>query len=157
MVPVSLPDETATARFARALAAVARIGDVITLAGDLGAGKTALARAFVRARARDDALVVPSPTFTLVQVYMLSDGPVWHVDAYRLSSADEAVELGLDEAFATAITLIEWPGHVADLIPSDALRLTLEDMVEPDARQLIVGAPVAWQSRLRPVLARMHD
>ncbi|MEZ5667609.1 MAG: tRNA (adenosine(37)-N6)-threonylcarbamoyltransferase complex ATPase subunit type 1 TsaE [Alphaproteobacteria bacterium] len=150
---IALADEAATARFARALAAEAVAGDVIALSGGLGAGKTALARAFVRARAGDPALVVPSPTFTLVQVYELAGGPVWHVDAYRLADADEAVELGLDEAFATAVVLIEWPEHVAGLIPQSALRLALADGPDPDARRLTATAPPLWEQRLDRVLA----
>lgn len=148
-----LKDELETADLARALASVASAGDVIALHGDLGLGKTAFARAFVRARAADEALTVPSPTFTLVQVYELAGGTVWHVDAYRLGSADEAFELGLDEAFATAITLIEWPERVASLIPDRALKLFLADGPTPEARCLSIEAPAAWDVRLGPVLA----
>jgi tRNA threonylcarbamoyl adenosine modification protein YjeE len=149
---VSLPDESATVRFARRLAGVARTGDVLALSGALGAGKTAFARAFIRARAGDEGLVVPSPTFTLVQAYDLPGGLVWHVDAYRLAGADEALELGLDEAFAAGITLIEWPEHIAALIPAYALRLALADGPDPGARALSLDAPDGWDARLPAVL-----
>lgn len=150
---LDLRDELETAALARALASVASAGDVIALHGDLGLGKSAFARAFVRARAADDALTVPSPTFTLVQVYELPGGTVWHVDAYRLASADEAFELGLDEAFATAITLIEWPERVAPLIPDRTLRLYLTDGPTSEARCLSIEASASWDARLGQVLA----
>jgi tRNA threonylcarbamoyladenosine biosynthesis protein TsaE len=107
-VILDLPDEAATESLARRLAGVARPGDVIALWGGLGAGKTAFARAFVRA-AGDPAEEVPSPTFTLVQTYALAAGPCWHFDLYRLQAPDEVWELGIEEAFAGGIVLIEWP------------------------------------------------
>ncbi|MGF1623269.1 MAG: tRNA (adenosine(37)-N6)-threonylcarbamoyltransferase complex ATPase subunit type 1 TsaE [Alphaproteobacteria bacterium] len=144
---LALSDESATLRFARRLAALAAVGDVLALSGDLGMGKSVLARAFIRARAGDEGLTVPSPTFTLVQAYELAGGPVWHVDAYRLADAGEAAELGLDEAFATAITLVEWPERIAGLIPAHALRLRLEDGPDAGARVLIIDAPDDWAAR----------
>src|SRR5579885_856275 len=103
---LTLADVSATADLAGRIAAEARAGDVIALWGDLGIGKTEFARAFIRARPGGHAAVeVPSPTFTLVQVYDLSP-PVWHFDLYRLERPDEAWELGLEEAFAEAISLI---------------------------------------------------
>lgn len=145
---IDLEDEAATARFARRLAGLCRRGDVVALSGTLGAGKTVLARAFIRARAGDPALVVPSPTFTLVQPYELADGAVWHVDAYRLAGAEEAVELGLDEAFDTAITLIEWPENIAALVPATALRLRLDEGATENARRVAISASEAWADRL---------
>ena len=145
---IDLADEAATVRFARRLAQLCRPGDVIALSGPLGAGKSVLARALIRARAGDPELVVPSPTFTLVQPYELPGGAVWHVDAYRLAGADEAVELGLDEAFATAITLIEWPENIAGLVPARALRLRLAEGAGEAARRIDVDAPEAWSDRL---------
>ena len=91
---IALADEAATARLAARLAALARPGDVLALSGGLGAGKTVFARAFLRARAGDRALEVPSPTFTLVQAYDLPGGAVWHLDLYRLSDPSEVWEIG---------------------------------------------------------------
>src|SRR5882762_7586612 len=105
MIAIDLPDETATAALGARIAAIARPGDVIALAGDLGAGKTTFARAFIRARGGSGE--VPSPTFTLVQIYELPDGPVWHFDLYRLRHPDEAWELGIEDAFRDGISLIE--------------------------------------------------
>ncbi len=98
---IALPDLAATERLAAALAARAGAGDVVALWGGLGAGKTTFARAFIHARPGGSAVAeVPSPTFTLVQVYELGDVPVWHFDLYRLSNAEDAWELGIEEAFA---------------------------------------------------------
>jgi tRNA threonylcarbamoyladenosine biosynthesis protein TsaE len=125
-----LADLAATAVLAVALAARARGGDVIALHGPLGAGKTAFARAFITARAaaagQADALGdVPSPTFTLVQTYDMADPAIWHFDLYRLDKPDDALELGIDEAFADAISLIEWPERLGPYLPRRALHLHL--------------------------------
>lgn len=119
-----LPDDAATDRLGRTLAARLRLGDTVLLAGPIGAGKTHLARALIRARigGPED---VPSPSFTLVQTYDAPDGPIWHADLYRLSHPDEAAELGLEAAFDTAICLVEWPDRLGRATPPGALTLTL--------------------------------
>lgn len=140
-----LPDERATAEFGEDIAAALRSGDVILLEGDLGAGKTTLARALVRALADDPQLEVPSPTFTLVQAYATRI-PVAHVDLYRLASPDEIDELGLDEAARSGAVLIEWPQRVAGRLPSEAATIALADHG--------VGR-IARISGPRPFLARL--
>ncbi len=117
-----LPDEGATAALAGRLAAQARQGDVYALFGDLGAGKTSFARAFINALpgGPED---VPSPTFTLVQTYRRGDLEIWHVDLYRLGGAEESLELGLEEGFAQAAMLIEWPERLGALLPETRLDL----------------------------------
>src|SRR6266700_1981101 len=115
MIVIDLPDEAATAALAARIASLARPGDVIALKGELGAGKTSFARAFIRARNGREA--VPSPTFTLVQTYELPGGAVWHFDLYRLHSPEEAWELGIEEAFHAGIALIEWPERLGSLLP----------------------------------------
>ena len=103
-------------------------GDLIALWGDLGAGKTAFARGFIHARQEAAGLAreeVPSPTFTLVQLYEMPGGSVWHFDLYRLGNPAEIHELGLDDALAEGITLIEWPERLGPLLPEDRLDLSL--------------------------------
>lgn len=122
-----LADDDATGRLGAALALRLAPGDCVTLAGGLGAGKTALARAAIRARlaaAGRPAEDIPSPTFTLVQIYE-ADVTLWHADLYRLSGEDEVYELGLDEAFTDAVTLIEWPCRLGALMPARRLETEL--------------------------------
>ena len=124
-----LPDAAATESLGRRLAALAKAGDVILLEGPIGAGKSCLARAFIRARlGREEE--VPSPTFTLVQTYEADGTEIWHADLYRLTHPDEVWELGLDDAFASAICLVEWPDRLGDHVPQDALRIRLEPQGE---------------------------
>ncbi|MDP6353057.1 MAG: tRNA (adenosine(37)-N6)-threonylcarbamoyltransferase complex ATPase subunit type 1 TsaE [Alphaproteobacteria bacterium] len=134
----------ATGRLAAALAHIARIGDVIGLRGPLGAGKTAFARAFIFALGGREE--VPSPTFTLVQTYPLCP-PVWHFDLYRLDNADDARELGIEEAFADGVSLIEWPERLGPYAPAD--RLDIEFEILGDERRLarLTGSG-AWAARL---------
>jgi tRNA threonylcarbamoyladenosine biosynthesis protein TsaE len=147
-ISLDLPDEAATARLAAALAAAARPGEVIALAGDLGAGKTAFARAFIRARAGGD-IDVPSPTFTLVQTYDLPGGPIWHVDLYRTERAAEARELGLDEALADAVVLVEWPERLGSPLAIDRLDLTFTFGAGENERRAQLSGYGSWARRLR--------
>jgi tRNA threonylcarbamoyl adenosine modification protein YjeE len=143
---IDLPDEKATAALAAQLADIARPGDIIALSGDLGAGKTSLARAFIRARGGIET--VPSPTFTLVQLYELRGGPIWHFDLYRLQRAEEAWELGIEDAFREGISLIEWPERLGDLLPVRRLRVALDFGPAPSARRATLSAGPEWSERL---------
>ncbi|MBZ9684608.1 MULTISPECIES: tRNA (adenosine(37)-N6)-threonylcarbamoyltransferase complex ATPase subunit type 1 TsaE [unclassified Mesorhizobium] len=119
-----LADETQTARLGEDLALALRVGDVLALKGDLGAGKSTLARALIRALADDAGLEVPSPTFTLVQSYD-TRVPVHHFDLYRLSSATELDELGFEEALAQGAALIEWPERAGGYLPKATVLIEL--------------------------------
>ena len=141
-----LPDEEATAALAHRLAGALTPGDMVALRGDLGAGKTALSRALIRAVTDPDA-EVPSPTFTLVQTYDTDIGPLWHFDLYRLSGPDEVTELGWDEARAEAIALVEWPDRLGPLMPADRLDLTLT-LAGPTARHAELTGHGSWAERL---------
>lgn len=132
-----------------ALASVATAGDCILLSGQIGAGKSALARAFIRARLGEDT-EVPSPTFTLVQTYEDTNSEIWHADLYRLSDPNEAVELGLTDAFDDHICLIEWPELLGDMVPDTALRISIT--VTPTAHVATVLYDGAWAEKLD----RMH-
>jgi tRNA threonylcarbamoyladenosine biosynthesis protein TsaE len=122
---MSLADETATEALGATLAARLKPGDVVGLKGELGAGKTTLARAILRAAAGDPDLIVPSPTFTLVEVYETRRGTFWHFDLYRLETPEQVFELGWEEARAEGIALIEWPERLGALLPRH-LSVTLE-------------------------------
>ena len=147
MTGVDLPDEGSTAALAARIAALARPGDIIALRGDLGAGKTSFARAFIRAcgDAREE---VPSPTFTLVQIYETGSGTIWHFDLYRLKTADEAWELGIEDAFASGISLIEWPERLGPLLPPRRLDVTLDFGDRPQARCALIAGDAEWPLRL---------
>ncbi|MEM1288390.1 MAG: tRNA (adenosine(37)-N6)-threonylcarbamoyltransferase complex ATPase subunit type 1 TsaE [Pseudomonadota bacterium] len=119
------PDETA--EFAARLAHQLKPGDAVFLSGDLGAGKTHFARAAIQKRLRDSGAIedVPSPTFTLVQVYQDATTEIWHCDLYRLSNADEVEELGLYEALEGAICFVEWPDRLEPGIRRSGLEIRL--------------------------------
>ena len=152
MISIDLPNETATAALAKELAAQSRAGDVIALQGELGAGKTSFARAFIRARGGAGE-EVPSPTFTLVQLYQLPGAGIWHFDLYRLEAPQEAWELGIEEAFTEGISLIEWPERLGALLPARRLDLRLEFAATPEARRATLSGGAAWQARLARVAA----
>ncbi len=142
-----LADEAATQAFAAALAPLTGPGDIIALFGDLGTGKTAFARAFVRALC-DAEEEVPSPTFTLVQLY---DGPaatIWHFDLYRLERPEDALELDIEEAFAEGISLIEWPDRLAGWLPAERLDITLSRGASATARRLSLTGHGGWAARI---------
>ena len=144
---VDLPDRDATRRLARRLAAAARPGDVITLAGALGAGKTTLTRDFITARA-GAAQEVPSPSFTLVQTYEIDGETIWHFDLYRLETPEEVVEIGFEDALDDGIVLVEWPDRLGWLEPPDHLAITLEQGARPCARVAHIRAGESWTARL---------
>jgi tRNA threonylcarbamoyladenosine biosynthesis protein TsaE len=151
MPVVDLPDEAATAAFAARVSALAAAGDVIALKGDLGAGKTSFARAFIRSRGGEEE--VPSPTFTLVQVYELAGAAIWHFDLYRLKSAEEAWELGIEDAFSEGISLIEWPERLGSLLPRYRLEITFHYGDRPEARRAALDGGGDWPERLAPIIA----
>ena len=133
--PLPLADETATEQLGATLAARLKPGDVVGLKGELGAGKTTLARAILRAAADDPALIVPSPTFTLVEVYDTPHGTYWHFDLYRLETPEQVFELGWEEARAEGIVLLEWPERLGPLLPKH-LSVTLE--IDGDGRRALL-------------------
>jgi tRNA threonylcarbamoyladenosine biosynthesis protein TsaE len=143
MIEIALSGLEATRSLARRLAPVLCTGDVVGLAGPLGAGKTTLARALiedlVEAGGAGPVGEVPSPTFTLVQIYETGAVPVWHFDLYRLDRPADALELAIEEAFVEAISLIEWPERLAEFMPGDWLELRMEREASNNRRALIQG------------------
>jgi tRNA threonylcarbamoyladenosine biosynthesis protein TsaE len=154
MIVIELPDEAATAALAARLARLVRRGDVVALKGELGAGKTSFARAFIRARAgcEED---VPSPTFTLVQSYELPDLTIWHFDGFRLRDPEEAGELGIEDAFRDGVSLIEWPERFGPLVPRRRLEITFEQGAAPDARRAVIDPGPQWAERFAMLAAEV--
>ena len=155
---VTLPDHEATERFARILAEELKPGDLVTLSGGLGAGKTTLARALVRLLAGEPELEVPSPTFTLMQVYDGPRSPIVHADFYRLSGSYELVELGWDEMTDNAIALVEWPERAEDGLKPEHLdiRLDFAPGSQGKGRLAMLTGTGAFASRLQRMKAYRH-
>lgn len=144
---IELPTLTATEALAEAVASLARTGDTILLEGPLGAGKSAFARAFLRAASNEPALEVPSPTFTLVQSYETSIGVMYHFDLWRLDGPGGLAELGWDEA-RNGVVLVEWPDRLGAMRPDDALTVSLT-ITGTDSRQVVL---TGWSDRLARIV-----
>ena len=150
---IKLATEEDTAELGQRLARILSPGDTILLSGPIGAGKTHLARSIIQARLAAAGLFeeVPSPTFTLVQVYDDGETEIWHADLYRLSGPQEIAELGLDEAFETAIVLIEWPDRLGSDVPDDALKIELS--VSGDGRLARMSSASGKWTRMTSVVS----
>ncbi len=134
---LTLPDAAATEALAASLAARARLGDVLLLSGPLGAGKTS----FIRACAKDPNLEIPSPSFTLLQIYDTPIGPIAHYDLWRLTDHRAVEELGWDDALA-GIVLAEWPDRLGPLTPPDALHIAIS--LIPEGREISLSGAKRW-------------
>jgi len=145
-VTVGLPTPDDTSALGARLATILQPGDIVALKGHLGAGKTSLCRGLISALIGPET-EVPSPTYTLVQTYDTPIGEVWHMDLYRLKEPDEALELGIEDAFVDAICLIEWPERLDAFLPAQHLDVTLET-VGSGRRAILRGGP-EWEQRLR--------
>jgi tRNA threonylcarbamoyl adenosine modification protein YjeE len=145
--PIDLADEAATAALAHRLGAFLMDGDVVALHGELGAGKTAFARALIRGLTGDMDRDVPSPTFTLVQTYETPAGRLHHFDLYRIASPDELTEIGWDEALADGIALVEWPERAGALLPANRLDVTFEFGAGVDTRRALLCPGAGWADK----------
>ncbi len=137
---IDLADPDATLALGAALSAHLQVGDVLALRGDLGAGKTTLARGLISALIGDTE--VPSPTFSLVHIYETSKGEVWHGDMYRLESPQACIELGLEDAFLDCICLIEWPDNLGSYLPEQVINITLN--FNGEARTALIEGVPDW-------------
>ena len=148
---ITLSSPAETEALARRMGPVLAPGDVLLLSGGIGAGKTHFARALIQSL-QDIPEDVPSPTFTLVQTYDTRAGELWHSDLYRLSHPDEVIELGLAEAFETAISLVEWPDRLGDMAPRHALHLRFSLGEEEGLRRLDLSWEAGpWADRLKGI------
>lgn len=141
-----LPDEAATLALGRRLAPLLQPGDVVALWGDLGAGKSTLARALIREATGDEALEVPSPTFTLVLTYDAPQLPIWHFDLYRLEDPGELDELGFEDS-AAGLALVEWPERMGEALPQWRLDIQFEIATTGRIAHLSARGP-DWSKRL---------
>lgn len=139
-----LKDEAATLAFGRKLSKALRAGDVITLTGQLSAGKTTLVRGLLQALGHVGE--VPSPSFAIVQPYESLEPPVWHVDLYRIEDPSDLDELGLEDIRVDGVLIIEWPEHGNAAVWPEALALSL-NVGDDGARALTADVPAAWEGR----------
>lgn len=139
--------ETDTVDLGATLGAYLQQGDILALEGNLGMGKTALARGLIR-HLCGHKTVVTSPTFTLVQIYDAPNFPIWHCDLYRIETADDAFEIGLEEAFADAVTLIEWPERLGSMLPERRLRVRFLSEKIDGSRIVSLQGGADWLRRI---------
>jgi len=144
--------ETDTAALGATLAQHAKKGDIIALEGPLGSGKTVFARGFIQALCGNNT-VVPSPTFTLVQIYEAPAFPLWHCDLYRLEDEEDALEIGLEEAFADAVTLIEWADRLGRWLPHRRLSVAFVEEDQDGSRRIVLDGDSDWHERLEGLTA----
>jgi len=152
---VVVPNEEALHRLVTDIAIALETGDMITLSGDLGAGKTTFARALIRHLAGDPTVEVPSPSFTLIQIYDLTRFPVVHADLYRVSGANELAELGFEDLPAGAVTLLEWPDRAAGVLPPDRfdIAITLAPELGLEHRNLVITGHGTFATRAERMAA----
>ena len=149
---IDLPDEAATVALAGRLAPLLRTGDLVALRGGLGAGKTAFARALIRALTSPDE-DVPSATFTLVQSYDAAGFRIFHFDLYRIVHPDELIEIGWDEALADGVVLAEWPERAGVLLPSRRLDIALAFGGNASTRRAAITAARGWDEGRQVIVA----
>ena len=146
-VQFSLTGLAATETLARRLALMLKPGDIVALRGDLGTGKTALSRATIQTLG-GGTLEVPSPTFTLVQLYELPNFDLWHFDFYRLEAPQDALELNIEDAFATGASLIEWPEQLGPYLPRNRLDIHLSFAGNATTRHVNLVGGGHWVTRM---------
>ena len=139
-INIDIEDEYETKRLGSAIAKIAEPSDVFAFFGTLGMGKSVLARAFIRELTSQDE-EVPSPTFTLVQTYESPKAIIWHFDLYRIKHAEEVFELGIEDAFAEGVSLIEWPEKMSDYLPVDRYNINIIG-VDEKRRKIEIMAPL---------------
>ncbi len=140
-------DEDGVMQVAKRFVGILSCGDVISLKGDLGAGKTFFAKALLKMLGYKGE--VPSPTFPLVQVYEELTPPVWHFDLYRLKTEEEVYELGIEEAFLNAVSLIEWAEKASHVLPKDLLEINITFTDNDNTRHITLTGNEKWQTRLK--------
>lgn len=152
-ISIFVIDEQETQALAAALARECRAGDCLLLEGELGAGKTSFARGFIGALQKDQEEVI-SPSFMLAQTYPSHHGMLWHFDLYRLKSAEELRELGIEDALQSGITLVEWPERAPGFFPKQALNIRITYADDASSRHIEFSGDASWRSRLNSLKAK---
>ena len=142
--------ESDTFKIAAQLSNIMQPGDVVALWGDLGVGKSTLARSLIQALCGAET-DVPSPTFTLVQMYNASNFEIWHMDLYRLNAPEDVFELGVEDAFYDCVSLIEWPNKMGGYLPLNRLDVVMEFDANNKTRKLCLQGDESWANRLRGI------
>ena len=145
---ITLEDQSATEAFGTSLAEIANPQDILLLNGNLGSGKSIIARAFIRAYCQTNE-EIPSPTFTLLQTYDSGPFTVFHFDLYRVNTVEETFELGIEEAFGDGISLIEWPDRLGGQLPNDRLEINIVVGKKLTSREVILKGYGYWTDRLK--------
>ena len=141
--------EKDTEKLARKLADIAKAKDVFALYGTLGTGKSVFARAFIQHLT--GAKEVPSPTFTLLQIYEAKNFDIYHYDMYRIKSQEEVFELGIEDAFYQGVTLIEWPEKMEKYLPANAIKITMQSLDENKRLILVNSENADWLGRIKTI------
>lgn len=149
--------EKATAAFAAVLSSALSAGDLVALVGDLGCGKSVIARTIIRTLLGDADLDVPSPTFTLVQEYEGPDFAIWHADLYRLEDSEDVYELGFEEALDETLLLVEWPDRLPEEFHENCLILSLKQTDDQGGRMLSIQGHDGWRDRLLPMMPALKQ
>ena len=153
LLTTELDTEDVTRLWASRLGACLKVGDVVALHGDLGAGKTAFARAIIQSKqdsSGGQVEDVPSPTFTLVQTYDVGDQTIWHFDLYRLTDPEEVYELDFEDALEEGICLIEWPERLQNLLPETCLVVSMT--LNEERRTMRWFGDDIWTQRLKQIV-----
>ena len=152
MTIITSISEKQTIEIAEKISKTLQPGDLLCLYGNLGSGKSVFCRGLIRKISQNPQLTVPSPTFTLVQVYDTNTAPIWHFDLYRLKDADEVFELGWEDALAEGISLVEWPERIDDLALPDRLEIHFSLTNSNETHRTLALKPSGnWQERLSDI------
>ena len=156
MNKIILKNEKHTAYLGAILAEVSNKGDLVMLSGELGSGKTVIARGFIRKRLKKN-IAITSPTFTIVNIYDNTNPPVWHFDLYRIRNTFEIDELGLNEALKEGITLIEWPSIANKWLPNDRLEITIKNSNIHNKRVVLLNPSPNWIDRTKEIINCINE
>ena len=145
----NIKKESNTKHIAESISAICNNGDVIALSGELGSGKSTFAKYFIKNLIKANS--VPSPSYNILITYNLKDTTICHMDAWRLKSENEALNLGISEMFEKSIFIIEWAEKIKNIIPSNSLKIKIK--IEKNKRTLLIEGNGSWKKRLKKFIS----